>query len=158
MKKVYIAAPFFTPEQLAGVKKVESMLYNLGVEFFSPRLVGVLKDMTEEQREQAAEKVYNQNIFELEACDTILVWVDHKDTGTLFELGFSMAMKRYRFSTAEAGKTIITWSAVSKAVNLMLAYGINYHATNMDELYELLTQLRDGAVNVDFEARAQLGY
>ena len=49
-KKLYIAAPFFNPQQLASVVYTEDMILRAGLEFYSPRSDGILQNMTPAQR------------------------------------------------------------------------------------------------------------
>lgn len=148
--KVYIASPFFNEEQLEIVKEIEAMLTDLNILFFSPRLEGVIKNMTKLQKAQSAERIYNKNIFELEECDTIIVVVDYKDTGTLFELGFFASLRRIH---TNKNKKIITLSLEDKPVNLMLRYTIDAHAIGWKKLEAIMTVLegRTGIQSATFD-------
>jgi nucleoside 2-deoxyribosyltransferase len=141
--KVYIAAPFFNPEQLAQVIAVENLLKEREVEFFSPRSFGVIKDMTPEEKEREMKNIYNMNVEKLLWCDVAIVLVDHKDTGTTWELGFLSGVNNQSKGDFQETK-IITVSLEKKPVNVMLRYCINAHAETLINLEQIICTLIDG--------------
>lgn len=112
MKKVYIAAPFFNREQLTRVSNIETILAREGIAFFSPRSLGVLKDLSPAERDEASSIIFNKNVEMLDWCDIVIAVIDDKDTGTIWEMGYGKGK----------GKKIIAFTSYpSKPVNLMLA-------------------------------------
>jgi nucleoside 2-deoxyribosyltransferase len=109
--RVYIAAPFFNVEQLKIVMDVEKVLFENGIEYFTPRKAGVLKDMNTEEQRKTKKEIYEGNIENMEDCTHMIACVEHKDTGTTFEIGYYAACK----------KPIILFSERVGTVNVMLA-------------------------------------
>lgn len=143
--KVYIAAPFFNFEQTEQVLAVENLLEKHAVEYFSPRSFGVIKDMSEIEKQLRMEDIYNKNVEEIINCDTMIVLVDHKDTGTTWELGFASGRNKSYEGMAEIYKhKIITVSFDKKPINVMLRYCIDAHATTERELEEMICSLISG--------------
>jgi nucleoside 2-deoxyribosyltransferase len=95
MKKLYIAAPFFNEQQLALVQAVEAAVAQTpGLLFYSPRMDGVLKDMTPEQRKAAGPKLFKLNVHQIRSCDAVLALKDYSDTGTTWETGYAYGIGR----------------------------------------------------------------
>jgi nucleoside 2-deoxyribosyltransferase len=113
MKKLYIAAPFFTPDQLTLVESVEEAIrQHSALTFYSPRFDGVLKDMTPEQRVEAGPKLFKLNVKMIRECDALLALKDYSDTGTTWETGFAYGIGRPMF-----GYT----TGAAKPLNIMVA-------------------------------------
>tara|TARA_R110000796_G_scaffold197398_1_gene313738 strand:+ start:131 stop:598 length:468 start_codon:yes stop_codon:yes gene_type:complete len=129
--KIYIASPFFTEDQLSVVKKIEGVLGSLGIEFFSPRHIGVIKEMTAEEKKNKMHHIYKSNVDNIRDCKSMIVVLDWHDTGTIFELGYAAALKELSPSRFDK---IITFTDKSKAVNLMLRYAIDCHAIGCENL------------------------
>ena len=88
--KVYLAAPFFTPEQIAMVEKLEDLLASFGFYVFSPRKVGgVLKDMPLEEQEAKAEEIFLSNVYGVRNTQVLLAWTDTRDFGVGVEMGIA---------------------------------------------------------------------
>jgi nucleoside 2-deoxyribosyltransferase len=109
--KVYIAAPFFNERQLAIVSEVENFLTSKGIDFFSPRCTGTLKDMSKERQQQTKRQIYDTNIRMMDACTHMIACVEEKDQGTTFEIGYYAAKQ----------KPIVLFSEKVGTVNVMLA-------------------------------------
>lgn len=109
--KVYIAAPFFTPDQIDIVLNVEQSLRRLNINYFSPRSAGVLKEMSKEEQQKTKGDIFKGNIDSMDDCTHMIACIEHKDTGTSFEIG-------YYYSK---GKPIVLYSDDLSRVNVMLA-------------------------------------
>jgi len=135
--KVYIASPFFNPEQLELVKEIETLLDRNSIDYFSPRSFGVIKDMTQEEKKNRMEEIYNSNISNIDNCNVMIAVVDWPDTGTMFELGYMAA-------SCELDRTrkIITFTNKEKPVNVMLRYAIEAHASGIGMLSHNLVLLK----------------
>ena len=139
--KVYIAAPFFNFEQTEQVIAVENLLDKHAVQYFSPRSFGkIIKDMTQEEKEKNMELIYEKNVKGILECDVMIVLLDHKDTGTTWELGFASGYNKIAHSAYHTIK-IITVSLQNKPVNVMLRYCIDAHATTEKELEFIINTL-----------------
>ncbi len=109
--KVYIAAPFFNERQLEIVQNIEDTLVLEGIEYFSPRSAGTLKDMSKDQQKQTKKEIFDGNILNMDECTHMVACVEQKDSGTTFEIGYYAAQK----------KPIVLFSEVVGTVNVMLA-------------------------------------
>jgi nucleoside 2-deoxyribosyltransferase len=135
--RVYLAAPFFNPQQIKIVEDVEEVLNQCQgiLQYYSPRQSGiVLKDLPPAVRMARAKEVYDANIANMEWCDVIVAVVDGRDAGTFFEIGWGIAK----------GKIIITYTAKNYGLNVMLQESVAAHVTNM---FDLLTVLKGGATH-----------
>lgn len=106
MKKLYIAAPFFNDQQLALVEQAETVIrLTVGLDFYSPRMDGVLKDMSPEERNAAGPKLFKLNVKMIRECDAVLALKDYSDTGTTWETGFAYGIEKpvfaYRSDTTQ---------------------------------------------------------
>jgi nucleoside deoxyribosyltransferase len=126
--RVYIASPFFNEKQLELVKKIEHELEAHSIQYYSPRLDGVLKDMSREERRKNAQMIYNRNIENIEDSDWILAVIDNFDPGTVFEIGFAAAI----------GKRIVTLSNENYGLNVMLAQCVEAHVLNVNDAVTII--------------------
>ncbi len=78
--EVYIAGPFFNPVQIETISKIETLLANLGIPYYSPRLHSGSADMTPEQRRdpQAWVPVFNSNIQYLTQVQVVIAVVSYE--------------------------------------------------------------------------------
>jgi len=133
---IYLAAPFFNPEQVATVFAVESAIEIQGHELLSPRRRGpILKDLSPEDRRLAAKKVFQTNCDDIDACQGVVAVIDDRDPGTIWEMGYA-----YR-----ASKKIYSFTMHDYGVNVMLQGCIQGHARGVAELVEMMKRIRDGA-------------
>lgn len=109
--KVYIAAPFFTDEQIKIVESVEAALESCDIEYFSPRSEGTLSKMSRDEQESSRKSIFDSNVNNMGLCTHMIACVEHKDTGTIWEMGFMYAQS----------KPIIMFSADLSKINVMLA-------------------------------------
>ena len=93
--QIYIAAPFFTQTQLIAVEMVENIIRKHGMAFYSPRLDGVLQNMTPDRRLANAPKTFKRNCVQIANASCVLAILDERDSGTTWELGFAYACRRY---------------------------------------------------------------
>lgn len=126
--KIYIAAPFFTPEQLAIVKKVECFLESNSIDYFSPRSGGELKKMSKEDQAKTKKKIFDDNIKNMDYCTHMIACVEYRDTGTNFEIGYYYAKE----------KPIVLFSEKIGTVNVMLAESAISVCDDENRIYESL--------------------
>lgn len=129
--KIYIAAPFFKPKELALVKTIETLLFDEGkkimgapLSYYSPRSEGILKDMNARDRENRMTYLFEQNVNYLKWCTHVLAVIDDYDTGTVWEMGYAFC----------AEKEIVTYSANYHGINVMLNESILAHCTELDDI------------------------
>lgn len=144
--RVYIAAPFFSPEQIARVKRVEEALEaNPFVEdYFSPRLNQVEQLAFGSEAWRTA--VFNQDITYVDWSTVIVAvadmsagdkevddydcWPQHTeidadaDSGTAFELGYAYATK----------KPVIVLHETDTTLNLMLSDSLHFYTKNVGSI------------------------
>lgn len=88
MKKVYLASPFFNPEQIERIEYIEKLLEKIGFEVYSPRKDCSYK-LTPTSSNEEREAVFADNIRHIEHSDLVLAVTDGKDMGTIFEAGYA---------------------------------------------------------------------
>lgn len=131
--RIYLAAPFFTPQQLELVKNVEDALKIMRLEFYSPRTDGVLIDMSPEQKKASTRRIFNKNVLEMTQSNLMLAVIDGRDTGTVWEIGFAYA----------SGIPVITYSDQGYGVNVMIKECVWAHAKGLARLAEVLKIVKD---------------
>lgn len=134
--RIYIAAPFFNPQQLATVQSVELALAALGIDYYSPRLDGVLQEMSEEERKASLNKIFNLNVGNIDDSTALLAILDEKDTGTTWEMGYAFRkIPIYGYTSTPNVK-----------LNVMLRQCMITHACGIDELNQMLAAVKAGKV------------
>jgi nucleoside 2-deoxyribosyltransferase len=83
---IYIAGPFFNPQQITVINNIRFVIEDLCIEYFSPK-----DECMYTPGVTTPEEVLNTNMDALN-CTSLLVCVtDGKDPGTMFEAGWSYA-------------------------------------------------------------------
>lgn len=131
MSKIYLASPFFKPEQIALVDIAENLLRKQGHIVFSPR---------EHQLPEIAygtipwrTAVFNNDIKHIQWADYVVAIVaegNYSDSGTAMEVGYAYAM----------GKPVVVVNPTENTINLMIA----------DSLHAYLKSWTD-LINYDFD-------
>ena len=81
---VYLASPFFRPDQIERVELVEKLLEKYGYSYFSPRKELVCPpNATEEVRKKTFEGNHNGILN----AEMVIAITDGKDVGTIWEMG-----------------------------------------------------------------------
>lgn len=83
MSKVYIAAPFFNPEQIQIVERIKEILSISGIEYFSP------KDVCLYEPGKDTREILSMNCIAINNAPFIIVVTDGKDVGTMWEAGYA---------------------------------------------------------------------
>lgn len=87
MKKyVYIAGPFFNPQQLAVIEDIKSILSDIKIPYFSPK-----DECMYEPGKTTPAEILDMNIRALHETTLLVCVTDGKDPGTMFEAGYSYA-------------------------------------------------------------------
>lgn len=125
---VYIASPFFNPNQVTRVELVETLLEKHGLSYFSPRKDSEIGDI---QNPEMRRRVFQLNEENIDAAEFVIAITDDKDTGTIWEAGYA------------CGKGIpVVYVALSllptQAFNLMLSESAYAVARNKEQLEEIL--------------------
>ena len=125
MKKIYLAGGWFTPEQ----DEQHTRIYNLikdKFDVFNPRIEGEIDNGTSNDKMSS---ILIGNIEGIQNADLTLVLYDYRDTGTIWEAGFSYASKKPIIYFAE--------HLNGRPFNLMLAKTGRF-AANEQDLIKLL--------------------
>lgn len=141
--KIYIAGPFFNEEQLNFIKDIEDKLDYLGVEYFSPRKFGIIKDMDEDEKKRRMRQIYLKNVDEMESSTVLLAFVDGYDAGTMFEVGYFTSLRDSEFQSCIFDRYTFTITKENKKVNVMLKESVNGHLTSVDQI-ESIIQIVNG--------------
>jgi len=130
---IYIAGPFFKPEQKAVIQQIETFLDNKEMKYFSPREYGVLLDgkMTSER----IKRIFAMNVRMIEACNTMIAVTDDFDPGTMFEMG---AFHTQQVTFGYEDTMLVTYSPKEYGANVMIAEAAFTHARSMQELEHAL--------------------
>ena len=83
---VYIAGPFFNPEQVRIIEDIKVILKNNDLRYFSPK-----DECLFDPKTTTPEQVLDINIRALIKTDLTICVTDGKDPGTLFEAGWCYA-------------------------------------------------------------------
>ncbi|KRL94809.1 nucleoside 2-deoxyribosyltransferase [Levilactobacillus hammesii] len=136
MSQIYVASPFFSPEQVDRVKRVEAALEaNPTVkDFYSPRLH---QDAANEQFTKPwATEIFHRDMDQIAAAEVIVTVIDFEaknlDSGTAYELGVATM----------SNKPIIAIQEKDEAVNLMITESMHWYTKNVDDLksYDFTTR------------------
>lgn len=110
-KLIYLAGPFFNPEELARMQKLETLCTQYRHLPLSPRDFFVLKPDASMGDRRA---VFHKNCQWIEKADIILACTDKRDVGTLWEMGYARGKD----------KCVVAFSEEpADRVNVMLAQG-----------------------------------
>lgn len=168
---IYIAAPFFNPQQLQAVRTVESILKRTKFKFFSPRLHSVdVGTLSEEERKsgKVMTDVFKGNIEALDNSNLLLACIDksyhprtghrdrNADAGTMFEIGYFYREAMFGggrgappFDGAETvrnqrlrNKNILTWSSEGGHTNLMFSQAVGGHLSTLMDVEKYFNHVR----------------
>jgi len=127
-KSVYIAAPFFTPEQSAVVDRIEKTLNQFGVSYFSPRRECLCEPNCSAEKRRRA---FEGNLVGVEEAKVVLAWIEGYDAGTMFEVGYAF----------RAQQTVAAMMfGENPKVNLMLAEGVDGFLLGWDSVETFIQQ------------------
>ena len=134
MRHVYIAAPWFTPEQAERLEGIKKLLAGIKVSIYSPKDECLFTSIIEMDPRQ----VLQTNCDAIVESDFVLAITDGKDVGTMWECGYAYAMGvpiLYVWLTKEEGQKFNLMLAASGSVaythNQILAqidYFMDVHA------------------------------
>lgn len=154
---VYIASPLFHPLDLETIQSVENMLERHGIKYFSPRKEGGdLAAIPPAERQAAAKKMYDMNVYAIRDCDLIIVNLDPtakyptpvSDLGTVWEQGMAYGMK-----VAGMEKKIVSFGTGGQRCNIMLAFSTDTHINGISSLEKFFDEwLVEG---LDYETLCQ---
>ena len=131
--RAYIAAPWFTPEQMNLLELVKDTVIQLDIDIFSPKDENMYTP-----GETSAIDVLLGNCNAIESSDLIVVITNGKDVGTMWEAGYAFAIDR---------PIIYVWvdRLPGQKFNLMLAASgaVAYSMIELDELLKNFIEYGD---------------
>lgn len=141
--KLYCASPFFNPEQLSKLERVEAALegtFGSKLELFKPRNakvaakklnqeIGAGKDPSGETRKA----VFRDNVENVYDSDLMVAVIDGRDIGVLVEIGLAFARDI----------PIITYTDENFGLNLMVAEAVHAHCKGVEQLCEAVSMFID---------------
>lgn len=137
----YVAGPFFKPEQLESMSKLEAILEDHGFKMFRPRKdAGQIDMKTSTDTEMAS--TFNNDLEGICNSKIIFANMTYLDTGTAFELGYASSSKI-------ASYLLVDFNTAKRPVNLMLAKTVNQIFTSYDEVKDWF----DNAKSLDLDAQ-----
>ncbi|QMU09032.1 nucleoside 2-deoxyribosyltransferase [Levilactobacillus suantsaii] len=127
MAQIYVASPFFSPEQVDRVTRLEQALAaNPTVtDFYSPRLH---QDAQAEQFTKTwATEIFHRDMSQIEAADVIVTVLDFEaknlDSGTAYELGVATMRNQ----------PILALQEKDEAVNLMITECLHWYTKQVTD-------------------------
>ncbi len=141
--RVYLAAPFFTPEQLDLVVRLEGVVQAIPeLTLYSPRSDGVLTKMSQEERDRAAIAIFKKNCQEIERANLVFAVIDGRDIGVTWEMGYAYGK----------GILVVTYTDQDFGLNVMLKSCATAHVKGLGEAFKLLKLM---ASHLDYRDRGR---
>lgn len=125
---IYLAGPWFTEGQPERLAKIEKLMDELELTYYSPRLDGI--DLTPDATEADRNAVFTDNVDHLKRAKLVVAVVDGFDTGTIWETGTAYGLD---ISVAYYGETL-----ADGTFNVMLAKSGKAVIENMTDLKAFL--------------------
>jgi len=89
--KIYLASPWFNNIQAEREERIKNKLRKLGFNVWSPKENG---DLSPIESQELREKIFSDNLREMDNCDIIFVITDEKDMGTIWEAGYAYGTRK----------------------------------------------------------------
>lgn len=121
---VYLAAPFFSPEEIRWVNYMKEWLELSGMNVMSPMHENGI--INEECDSNKRKEIFKSDIELLELADVVVGLLDYEDEGTCFEIGYAY----------KENLPIIGYLSNLREVNNMLKFGCNIIVHNTELLVE----------------------
>lgn len=82
---IYVAGPFFDPEQTASMERLEKVLEDHGKKLFKPRFVSQIEEV-------GPEGCFADDIKGINSSKAVIANLMDEDAGTMFEIGYAYAL------------------------------------------------------------------
>ena len=121
MRRVYLAGPFFNPQQIKLVRTFEVVLTGKGLKVYSPRKhqskapYGSMK-----WRRQT----FASNVRAIDSADIVFAVYNDEDSGTMWEIGRAWSMR----------KPVLVFNSKEKRVNLMIAQSLYAYLDSVEKV------------------------
>lgn len=120
-RKVYLAGPFFNPEQIRLVAMLEGLLAIKGLNVHSPRKhQSPLPFGSMGFRKQT----FASDLRAIKRTDIVFAVYNDEDPGTMWEIGFSYSL----------GKPVILLNTKEKRLNLMIAESLHAYLNSLNQV------------------------
>jgi nucleoside 2-deoxyribosyltransferase len=129
--KIYLAAPFFNPAQIAVVERWERLMKENLIACYSPRTFGVIEHLSLEEKKAKGKEVYERNLEMMEWADVIVAVVDGRDSGVIFEMGYVAGVRHHR--TPLILPWLVTYTDENHGLNIMLRHAVDGHLVGMED-------------------------
>jgi nucleoside deoxyribosyltransferase len=134
--KIYLAAPFFSPDQVAVCAKIEKLAARFkAVSLYSPRHDGVLVSIPLAERKLHTKRIFYLNISHIADSAVMIAVVDGRDVGTTWEMGYYYRLKQ---SHPLLSLRLITYTDADYGLNVMIKESVDAHCRGMGELEEVM--------------------
>lgn len=121
---VYLAGPFFSPEEIRRVNHMKEQLELSGINVLSPMHEnGIINKKCDSNKRK---EIFKSDIELLESADVVVALLDYEDEGTCFEIGYAYKENR----------PVIGYLSNLREVNNMLKFGCNIIVDNTELLIE----------------------
>jgi len=130
--RIYLASPFWTQVDKDLINKIEYLAMEYNHELYSPSRDGII--LNKDDMGKNSKKVFDENIRAIEWSDTVIVVIDGRDQGTIFECGVAWAKN----------KEIIGMSNQNFRMNVMLAESVNGFCNGLQELEDYFKGIKKG--------------
>lgn len=114
---IYLAGPWFTAGEPERLAKIEQLMNDLALTYYSPRLDGI--DLTPDATEADRNAVFADNVAHLKQAQLVVAVIDDFDTGTIWETGTAFGLDipvAYYAETLAGGTFNVMLAKSSKAV------------------------------------------
>jgi nucleoside deoxyribosyltransferase len=142
--KVYIAAPWFTPEQDQKLQALKQVLKEKRIKFFSPKDENLFGN----DNTATVDEVLAGNVGAIRACDVVVAITDGKDVGTIWECGYAFAKgiqilyiwldrkqgQKFNLMLAASGTVVYDFDAIRYQLEHFKMYGEFDHTDNYGEI------------------------
>jgi hypothetical protein len=129
---IYIAGPFFNPEQIQVIEDIKAVLDAQKLSYFSPK-----DECLYEPGKTTPEEVLDVNLEALERTDLTICVTDGKDPGTMFEAGWCYAKyvpiiyvwlgglpgQKFNLVLAASGSVVRSYEQLNKALDQIKVEG-----------------------------------
>ncbi len=141
--KVYLASGFFNEKQKALVTAIENLAEEAGVDLYSPRRdgAGILTEMTQAERDEAAKTIFAENCFAIATCDMMIAVIDDRDVGVVWEMGYAYGMH----------VKIVSFTNENFGMNVMMKGSIVSHLKGLEELKKFFDKTKFGVFEVNLD-------
>lgn len=143
--KVYFASPWFNPDQAEREDRVKNKLRSLGFNVWSPKDNCACSPIADKEMRQ---KVFGNNVYNIETCDILFAITDGKDMGTIWEAGFANGYNAGMEDHETYKPIIIVYYCETLGpngqFNLMLAQSGDITITKFEDLDKLPELIKKG--------------